>query len=60
MVVPWVELEEQVLLFVAFVSGFLVLVVEEVVVIRCLRVSVVVEGFCWQRRSWKSVGNVRG
>ncbi len=60
MVVPWVELGEQVLLFVAFENEFLVLVEEEVVVIRWLRVSVVVEGFCWRRRSWMSVGSVRG
>ena len=57
------ELEERVLLFVAleFVNDvFLVLVEEEVVVSRWPHVSVVVEGFCWRRRSWRSVGNVRG
>jgi hypothetical protein len=60
LVVPWVELKEQVWLSVVFVNGFLALVVGEVVVIRWLRVSVVVEGFCWQRQSWRSVGSVRG
>ena len=55
------ELEERVLLFVAFVNEvFLVLVEEEVVVSRWPHVSVVVEGSCWRRRSWKSVGSIKG
>ena len=58
---PWVELEERVLLFVAFVNEvFLVLVEEEVVVSRWPHVSVVVEGSCWRRRSWRSVGSIKG